>query len=64
MDTTIVIWFQNEAVTISQTIAQKFGLKNNYQIKSEDKFWLIIEENAEHGIAACEAKITPSAPAH
>jgi hypothetical protein len=53
----ITIYYDNAGILISKIIAERFSLKNGYQIKSESEFWTILEANLSHNELFCEHKL-------
>lgn len=54
---TITVFFQNQAMIISQNVADVFNLKNNAEIATEEKLWNVLSNNCRDGIAYCEKAI-------
>ena len=56
--TTITVWYNGNALSISSIVAADMGLRNGYRIKTEKEFWNILGKNSEFGILKCEAVLT------
>lgn len=57
MDNTITVSYKGRLMIISQAVADNFGIKQGYRIKSEAEFWDILNANSSHNIAVLNTKI-------
>lgn len=57
MKNTIIVWYQEDFLLVSKSVAKKLGLTHDQKIKSEEEFNKILIENASHNIEVCNHAI-------
>lgn len=53
----ITVYYEGEGLSISQSVAELFGLCPEQVINDEKLFWEVIEASSREGLAECEEKL-------